>query len=276
MGNAARRQVAGLGFRGEHDRRRFSELFAPGRIVQFVVFAVFVAYYYHAVGRFRRTGQVYIRPFAALDTMADAVGRATELGKPVHFTFGTGALDSQHFAAFNILGYLAQLCARYDTRLIMTIQLPEVFPMCEEIVKRAFVAEGKADKYRADDLHFAGDSHNPHMIGLIAREEPAGNFCIGNVFHESVLCLEAGARVGSIQVGATNNTHQLPFIAAGCDAIFIGAEMYAASAQISKDPVHVGSVLAEEFTKRMGVILMIAGVILTTAGDKSLIKFLGL
>lgn len=250
-------------------------MFNTGRIIEFLILALFVACYHCAVRRFRNTGAARMRSFAALDTMVEAVGRATELGRPVHFTFGTGALDSQHFAAFNILSYLAKVCAKYDTRLVVTIQLPEVFPMCEEIVRRAFSDEGKADKYRPDDLHFAGESHNPHMIGTIAREEPAGNFCIGNLFHESVLCLEAGARVGAIQVGGTNNTHQLPFIAAGCDSIFIGAEMYAASAQISGDPIHVGSVLAEEVVKYAGVVLMIAGVLLTTAGNSSLITLLG-
>jgi hypothetical protein len=242
----------------------------PGRTVQFLIFAIFVVWYYISMERFKKTGRVYIREFVALDTMAEAVGRATELGKPTFFTFGTGALDAQHFAAFNILGYLAKLCAKYDTRVIVALQLPETFPMVEEIVKSAFLAEGKADKYRPDDIRFFGDSHNPAMIGIIAREQPAGNFMIGNLFHESVLGLEAGARVGAIQVTGSMNTHQLPFMAAGSDAMFIGSEMFAASAQISRSPIQVGSVLAEELIKYAGVVLMIIGCLATVIGDKTL------
>ena len=245
-----------------------------GRVVQLIIFVTFAAYYYYAMRAFIATGRFSMRPLRAVQTMEEAVGRATEMGRPIHWTFGAGTMNGQIFAGFNLLGYTARLCAKYETRLLVSIRLPEIVPMCEEIVRRAYVDEGRPDAFRPEDLRFWGTSHNPAMIGLIAREKPAGNFIIGNLFHESVLALEAGALVGAIQVGGTMNTHQLPFIAAGSDAIFIGAEMFAASAHISRNPVMVGTVMAEELIKKTSVVLMVIGILAATAGNTDLVTLL--
>jgi hypothetical protein len=247
----------------------------PGRVVEFLVLVVFMGYFWYAANQFKKTGKFSIRHLAALDTLEEAVGRSTEMGRPVHWSFGAYMqVDAQIFAGFAILGHLARLCARYGTRCIVSIYWPEIVPMCEEIVHNAFVAEGKPEEYRPDDIRFWGGSHNQAMIGTIAREKPGGNFIIGNLGHESVLSLEAGARVGAIQVGGTMNTHQLPFIAAGCDSIFIGAEMFAAGAQIKSTPVNVASVMAEEIIKEAALVLMIIGSVMVTMGDKSLMNLL--
>jgi len=234
------------------------------------VLVAFIATFYYTANRFRRGGKFSIRPLDAIPKMEEAVGRATEMGRPVHFSYGMGAFDAQYFAAFTLLEYAAGLCAKYDTRLIISIYLPEVVPMTEEVVRKAYTDAGKIESYRPDDIRFWGGSHNPAMIGLISREQVAANFMIGSLFHESILGIEAAARNNAIQVMGTANTHQLPFIAAGCDAIFIGAEMFAAAAHLQPNPVRVGSVFAEDWLTRLMVLLMAIGAVLATFGNTSL------
>jgi len=181
-----------------------------------------------------------------------------------------GTFDAQYFAAFTLLEYAAGLCAKYDTPMIVSVYLPEVVPMTEEIIRKAYTEAGKIDKFRPDDIRFWGGSHNPAMIGTISREQVAANFMIGSLFHESILSLEAAARYNAIQVMGTSNTHQLPFIAAGCDAIFIGAEMFAAAAHLQPNPIRVGSVLAEDYLLRLMIILMGVGSLAATMGNSAL------
>jgi len=237
---------------------------------QFFVLVAFIAIFYYTGNRFKRGGKFSIRNLDAISKMEEAVGRATEMGRPTHWSYGMGAFDAQYFAAFTLLEYAAALCAKYDTRMIVSIYLPEVVPMTEEIIRKAYTEAGKPDKYRPEDIRFWGGSHNPAMIGTISREQVAGNFMIGSLFHESILSLEAAARYNAIQVMGTSNTHQLPFIAAGCDAIFIGAEMFAAAAQLQPTPVRVGSVCAEDWTTRLMIGLMAVGALLATMGDVTL------
>jgi len=245
-------------------------LFNQRVIFQFCVLAAFIATFYYTGERFRRGFKFGIRPLDALAKMEEAVGRATEMGKPIHWSYGAGALDAQHFAAFTLLEYAARLCAKYDTRMIVSIQLPEVVPMTEEIIRKAYQEADKMDSFRPEDIRFWGGSHNPAMIGTISREQVAANFMIGNLFHESILGIEAAARYNAIQVGGTTNTHQLPFLAAGCDSMFIGAEMFAASAHLQPNPTRVGSVCAEDWVTRVMVAAMVVGTILVTAGNKVL------
>jgi hypothetical protein len=241
-----------------------------GVTVSLVVFALFVGVFYYSGARFKQTGKFSARKFEALAKMEEAIGRATEMGKPVHWSYGMGAFDAQYLAAFVLLEYAASLCAKYDTRMIVSIALPEVVPMTEEVIRKAYIEQGKIETLHTEDVRFWGGSHNPAMIGTISREEVAGNFMIGSLFHESILSIEAAARYNAIQVMGTQNTHQLPFIAAGCDAIFIGAEMFAAAAQLEPNPVRVGSVWAADVLNMIFVGLMIVGALLVTTGNTSL------
>jgi hypothetical protein len=238
------------------------------------VLVLFIVSFYFASSRFKQTGSFFVRKLDGIAKIEEAIGRATELGRPVHWTYGTGVFDAQYFAGFSLLEYTAGLCAKYGTRIIVSLQLPEVQPMTEEVVRKAFTEAGRAEAYRPEDIRFWGGSHNPAMIGLIAREEVAGNFMIGSLFYESILGIEAAARNNAIQVAGTANTHQLPFIAAGCDAIFIGAEMFAAAAQLNPTPTRVGSTMAEEWIKDLLVVLMIIGAIMATMGNTSLGTFM--
>lgn len=239
----------------------------PNVNFQFFVLLLFIGIFAYAADRFKKDGKFSVRSLEGIAKIEEAIGRATEMGRATHWSYGMGTFDAQYFAAFTLLEYAAALCAKYDSRMIISIYLPEVVPMTEEIVKKAYAEAGVPERFRPDDIRFWGGSHNPAMIGTISREQVAGNFMIGSLFHESILSLEAAARYNAIQVMGTSNTHQLPFIAAGCDAIFIGAEMFAAAAQLQPTPVRVGSTTAEDWTTRVMIFLMVAGAFAATAGN---------
>ena len=69
--------------------------------------------------------KVTVRPIPGFDAIEEAVGRAAEMGKPVHFTPGFGGLVAATFAGLEVLGYVAKLSAQYDVRLIVTVSQPE-------------------------------------------------------------------------------------------------------------------------------------------------------
>ncbi len=250
--------------------------FKTGSGFHLLVLIAYIAIFVYASSRFRRTGEVYVRELEGVKKIEEGIGRAVEMGRPVHWSYGTGAFDAQHMAAFSLLSYAAKLCAQYDCRMILSIALPELVPMTDEIIRKAYSEAGKPNQYNPDDIRFLGSSHNAAMIGTIAREKVAANFMFGSLFYESVLGVEAAAMNNAIQVAGTANTHQLPFIAAGCDSIFIGAEMFAAATQIEPTPVRVGSTYAEDWITRTMVVLMIIGSLMVTFGSDALIRLMKL
>lgn len=215
-----------------------------------------------------------IRKVSGLEALDEAIGRATELGQPVHYSPGIGDFqNSQTLASFAILGYVARMCAKYDTRLITTNRNPVVYSVTEEIVHQAFVAEGRSDSFVADDVRFMSDDQFAYasgVLGIMAREHVATNVMMGAFWAESLIFAEAGAISGAIQIAGTANTHQIPFFVAACDYALIGEELYAASAYLSKDPVLIGNLVGQDFGKIFGVIIIIIGTIMATAGNNSL------
>jgi len=112
----------------------------------------------------------------------EAVGRATELGKPVHYNPGLGDLVSevapQTLAGLDILSYVARTCARYNADLIVTNRNAVVHPITEEIVRQAFLAEGVADKLKPETVRFLSEeqfAYAASAMGIIQREQAAAN-----------------------------------------------------------------------------------------------------
>lgn len=250
-------------------------MIAAGQLYTLIFESIFCAGLIWMITRSRKGQKVpAIRKVSGLEALDEAIGRATELGRPVHFSPGIGDFqNSQTLAAFAILGYVARMCAKYDTRLITTNRNPVVYSVTEEIVHQAFVAEGRSDSFVSDDVRFMSDDQFAYasgVLGIMAREHVATNVMMGAFWAESLVFAEAGAITGAIQIAGTANTHQIPFFVAACDYALIGEELYAASAYLSKDPILLGNLVGQDIGKIAAVALILIGTIMATAGNTSL------
>lgn len=220
-----------------------------------------------------RTGKgqkLVIRRIGGFDALDEAIGRCTEMGRPVHYTFGIGEMDANVLASFDVLAYVSGQCARMDTDLILTNALGEVQMMTEEIIRSAYVTAGKPDAYKADNVRFVSSVQTAYMsaiLGIFQRERPGANLMLGPFFAESMMLAEAGQQIGAIQVGGTGRTIQVPFFIAACDYTLIGDELFVAGAYIGRKPLQVGAVYAQDFGKWMTLFLIAAGTILATQGN---------
>jgi hypothetical protein len=205
---------------------------------------------------------------AGLDAMDEAIGRCTEMGRPVHFAPGIGDVqNAQTLAAMSILGYVAKQCAKYDTDLIDTNRNVIVYSMSEAIVKQAYAEAGKLDSFKVENVRWISDDQFAYaagVTGIMYREKPAANLLLGAFWAESLIFAEVGATAGAIQIAGTAQTSQIPFFVAACDYCLIGEELYAASAYLSKESVLLGSLVAQDWGKMFGVVLIVTGVILAS------------
>ena len=214
-----------------------------------------------------------IRKIPGLDSIAEAVGRATEMGKPVHMTnYGETLGSDDTFAFWSYLAHIAKMCAQYDTRFIVSDASYLVNSVNQEIVKQAYLEAGKPEAYNPDDVRFISGSQFAWAMGVagfIAREKPAAQFLIGYFYAESLILAEAGNGVGAIQVASSVNNTQTPFFVAACDYTMIGEELYAGAAYLSKDPVILGTVVAQDLLRFVLYALVIAGAVLQTVAPKA-------
>lgn len=213
-----------------------------------------------------------------MDAMEEAVGRAAEMGRPIHFTPGWAELTqleaSAMIAGIIIMGYVARIAARLGTRIITTCAKVTVYPLCVETVRQAFEVENKSDMFRLEDQMFlALDST---ALGVMEREKIAANFLIGAFWASSLTLAEGGARVGAIGIGGCTTMHNIAFLVACMDYCLIGEEVFAASAYITKDPVQTSTVAGQDYIKIIILVLLVLGSILTTMGLPMLKQWMSL
>lgn len=216
------------------------QLFHTGKVnvlLCIIAFTLFLAYF---VAKAKAGKEFFIRKIPGLDAVDEAIGRATEMGKPILYVPGLGDIDwTATIASMNILGEVAKKIAVYDTPLIACNRWSVVYTVSKEVVKEAFVSEGKPDKFREDYVRYLTEAQfgfAAAINGIMLREKPATNFFIGRFWAESLIIAETGTQTGAIQIAGTDSVLQLPFFVAACDYTLIGEELYAASAYLSRNP----------------------------------------
>lgn len=230
--------------------------------------------------RARGGKQLFIRRIPGLSAIDEAVGRATEMGRPMMFVTGLSAVDIDSLQALAIAQHVGRLAAKYGSRMIVPVVDPMLMTIAQEVTREAWKAEGREDAYRPEDVRFLSDQQFAYaagVIGLMNREKVASSFFFGYFYGEALLLSESGLEVGAVQVAGTPATTQIPFFLVSCDYTVIGDEYYAASAYLTREPTLLGSLVGQDICKALLIALMVAGTIITWALGKGnfLIKWLG-
>ena len=242
--------------------------FAFGRssiLIVGLLFCIFVLYY---IRRARVDTSLYIRKIAGLDAVDDAVGRATEMGRPVLYVPGIETVSEVGtLAALTILGHVAKRVAQHGTPLIVPCSDAIVMTTAQEIVKTSYAEVGQSDNYdpsRISYLTYDQFGYAAGVDGIMMRERPEAVFLLGYFAAESLILAETGHDIGAIQISGTKETSQLPFFVAACDYTLIGEELFAASSYLSREPVMLGSLKGQDLAKLLMVYLIVFAVLVGT------------
>jgi hypothetical protein len=226
-----------------------------GSVIAFIVMA-------------RRGVKLKVRKIAGLEAVDEAVGRATEMGRPCLFIPGIQDMnDIQTIAGITILSRVAKTAAEYDAKLEVPTSRSLVMTAARETAQSAYLAAGRPDAYSDDSIYYVTDEQFgfvAHVGGLMVRQRPAACFYLGHFFAEALILSEMGNGVGAIQIAGTAEPSQLPFFVAACDYTLIGEEFFAASAYLSGEPGQIGSLKGQDVGKLIVAIGIIIGVTAAT------------
>jgi hypothetical protein len=240
------------------------------KLNNFIILIAFSALVLWFIEHAKKNPNLYLRKISGLDAIDDALGRATEMGKPVLYVHGLNGMGSiSTIAAVNILGRIAIRVAEYDTTLKVSNIDPIVLSVSQEVVKESYLEAGRPDAYVEDNVFMAASEQFPYVAavsGIMIREKTAANFFMGYFYAESLILAETGASTGAIQIAATDSYTQLPFFITTCDYTLIGEELYAASAYLSREPLLLGSLRAQDIAKGIIISALVIGAALATVG----------
>jgi hypothetical protein len=217
-----------------------------------------------------KKGRLFVRRIAGLDAIDDAVGRATEMGRPILFSFGLSVLnDVTTLAALSVFGRVARKSADYATPLLCPNEDALVMTAAREVAKTAYHEAGRPDLYNENNINFLTADQFGYAAGvdgLVMREKPGAVFWQGYFYAEALILAETGHSVGAIQIAGTTSIEQLPFFVVACDYTLIGEELFAASAYLNPEPHMMGSLKGEDFLKAAIMVLIVLLALLGTLG----------
>lgn len=202
-----------------------------------------------------------LRLIPGLKAIEEAVGRSTELGKPLVFTTGWGG-DIQRpttLAALSLLKFVAAKAAAYGTRIIFPTHDPVIAETAREILRTAYAEQGHSDLYRDSDVVFVSPSQFGYAAGvdgIVTRSQPGALFLLGTFEGEALILAETGNLTGALQIAGTDSTIQLSFFIVACDYTLIGEELYTASAYLSDDGRLKASMFAQDALRAVLLLLI--------------------
>ena len=212
----------------------------------------------------------FVRRLAGVDAIEEAIGRATEMGRPVLYVPGIQDIDDiQTVAGLIILESVAKMTARYQTPIRVPVAYPIPFTIAQEMVRSGYLGAGRPEAYDPDCVTFVSPEQFAYvaaLTGIMLRERPAAHVFMGSFYAESLMLAETGFSTGAIQVAGTANVAQLPFFVVACDYTLIGEELFAASAYLSGEARLVGGLKGADMLKLLIVATVIAGCVLETFG----------
>jgi hypothetical protein len=251
--------------------------FIEERIVMFLAIMSFSGTLMFFIRKARRGEEIFLREIPGLKAVEEAVGRSTEMGKPVLYVPGIMDMDQvETVAGVIVLGHVSKMTARYETTLNVPVSRAIVMKAAREACKESYLIEGRPDMFHEDMVHYVTDEQFAYAAGvngIMVREKPAACLYMGKFYAESLILAETGNSIGAIQIAGTASQAQIPFFVTACDYTLIGEEFFAASAYLSQRPELIGGVKGQDMIKVIVITLILGGVILRLFHDMGMIDF---
>ena len=243
-----------------------------------VILILAISLWYYTTRIKKNPENVFIRRIAGVDAIEDAVGRSTEMGRPVLYVTGTDDIQNiQTIASLLVLGRVAEMTAEYDTEIKVANLYPLTMVVAEEIVRQGFAEAGRIDAHKPENVMFISSEQFAFAAGIngmILRDRPATNIYLGRFFAESLILAETGFVTGAVQIAGTAEITQLPFFIAACDYTLIGEELYAVSAYLTREPGLLAMLKSTDLVKLGLLVLLFAGMVGSLFGWYDLAKVL--
>ena len=219
----------------------------------------------------------FLRSIPGLKAIEEAVGRSTEMGKPILFVPGIMDMNEvETVAGVVVLGHVANMTAKYETELDVPVARAIVMQAARQVSKEAYLTQGRPELYNEDMVHYITDDQFAYAAavnGIMQRDEPAACLYMGKFFAESLLFAETGNSIGAIQIAGTGSQTQIPFFVTACDYTLMGEEFFAASAYLSQEADLIAGITAQDLIKVILVIVILFGTVSRALFDLGLVNF---
>jgi hypothetical protein len=254
-----------------------------GQLVSLILFGLFSAleFYFYREGKQGKARQ--LRRVEGVDKIDEAIGRATEMGRPVFTITGLDSFFSSNTPAvvvnLNVISYVSRKASEMGTPLILGVGPSDVLPVATELYKQGCAAAGKPEMFKESNVRFLTPqqwAYTAGILGIMERERPGACVFIGRIYAEALHFGVIGRRIGALTIAGNTDLGMASFFVVTCDYTLLGEEMYAAGAYVSGDPFQINAIVGQDVMKWFVSILLLIGVAAVTAGSRVMQNLFGL
>jgi hypothetical protein len=218
--------------------------------------------------RIRERGKPPLRPIPGYAEIQEYLGEATESGRAAHVSMGTGgigtAATAEALAGLTVLEHVASRAGATGLNLVATVCDPSLWPVAQDVVREAYVAQGYPESYDPRCVRFVSPNKAAYAAGVmdvLAHEDVSCNVLVGSFGDEFLLMGEAGARQGLRQVGGTTSPQILPFVYASMGQTLIGEEIFACGAYLLDKTSHLASLAVQDWLRTAIILTILIGIL---------------
>jgi hypothetical protein len=252
--------------------------FDPGKANLLAGLLLFTLFLLINLYRAHRGTTLYIRPLPGLQALDEAIGRATEMGRPVLYVPGIGDMSEVGtLAAITISGRVAYRVAQLGCDLRVPCYDPVVAAIIDGAAREAYREANRADSFVPGSVYYVTATQFAYVAsvtGTMLRDRPAANIYMGSFYAESLFLTETGSQTGAIQIAGCDQVTQLPFFVCSCDYTLLGEELYAAGAYLGREPAQLATIAAQDWAKLLAAALVLLGLALSALGHEGLSRVL--
>ncbi len=241
-------------------------LWAFGPAILLLVLAfTFLAIYV----RLQRGGVLpVVRPLQGVNALRTMTERAIEEGRATHVALGTGTLAGERvvetIVGLTVSDHLAEQARRANQIPIVTTADPTTQLLASDIVAKDAPAVENARDY-ARFIAPQPIAYGAGTRGTMQREQLGLTAVVGDIGDEYLFLAATHPNGGTPfyppELTATTRTETLPLAHLAASNPLIGEETFALGAYLGNEPAHWASVILQDITRVVLLLLILVGVI---------------
>jgi hypothetical protein len=218
--------------------------------------------------RIGERGSPPLRPILGYQALQEALGRATEGGRAVHVSMGTGgvggASTAESLAGLTVLEHVASHGEATGLEIIVTVSDPSLLPVAQDVMREACAPQVHPYAQEPSCVRFISPNRAAYAAGvmeILAHSNVGNNIMVGGFGDEVLLMGEVGARNEVTQLGGTSSPQILPLIYASAEHTLIGEEIFAAGAYLRQRMSHLASLATQDWLRTGVIVAIVIGIL---------------
>ena len=242
-----------------------------------IALLIFVILFFSAWVPIERGRKIELRTLPGLNRLRRLIGESAENGQRVHYAPGSGGLDGQSgtaetFSSLTSLASVAQTAARSKVNLTVSTNETLTYLIANDVVESEYIEVGRREDFQLTDVQFVTQQDRMAYIAAVnsrlTETETGSSIVLGRFDSEYLLAGDIANRRNIPQVAGSSRIEAMPLMvaSAGPDNSLLGEEIYAVPAYLDRQPARLASLVAQDRSRLIIVLVIIVGVIVSSLG----------